>query len=362
VHAVSVGETRATQPIVERLLEGYPDKCVLLTHMTPTGREAGEQLYGERVLRCYLPYDYPGAVARFLDRYRPSLGLLMETEIWFNLIHACNARGIPLHLVNARLSEKSFTRYMRIRRLAGTGLNELASIAAQTSADAQRFEALGARKVQVVGNVKFDISPPPELVALGQSWRATWDVLRPVWLAASTRDGEEALLLDVLGQIHVPGLLTVIVPRHPQRFEEVAELLRQRGIAYSRRSRSERPDASTRVLLGDSMGEMFAYYAACDVAFVGGSLRPFGAHNLLEACAAAKPVVVGPSTYNFQEATELGVAAGGVVQVQDAAALAAEVTALLTDPARRKAMGQAALAFAEAHRGAVDRLFGLLKL
>jgi 3-deoxy-D-manno-octulosonic-acid transferase len=187
-------------------------------------------------------------------------------------------------------------------------------------------------------------------------------VLRPVWLAASTRDGEEALLLGLLDQIHVPGLLTVIVPRHPQRFEEVGQLLRQRGIAYSRRSRNERPDASTRVLLGDSMGEMFAYYAACDVAFVGGSLRSFGAHNLLEACAAAKPVVVGPSTYNFQEATELGVAAGGVVQVQDTAALAAEVTALFTDPARRKAMGQAALAFAEAHRGAVDRLFGLLKL
>ena len=363
VHAVSVGETRAAQPIIERLLERYPDKCVLITHMTPTGRETGEQLYGARVQRCYLPYDYPGAVARFLDRYRPTLGLVMETEVWFNLIHACRAQGIPLYLVNARLSERSFRRYLRIGALARTGLNELAAVAAQTSGDASRFEALGARNVHVVGNVKFDATVPTDLVDRGLSWRAGWGMDRPVWLAASTREGEEALVLDALAGVRVEGLLTVIVPRHPQRFDEVAQLLEARGITYRRRSDGAPwPAAPVSVLLGDSMGEMFAYYAACDLAFIGGSLRPFGAHNLLEACALAKPVIVGPSIYNFQEAVELGVAAGGVVQVAGVDALAAELTRILSDAGRRESMGQAARAFAEAHRGAVERLFTLLKL
>ena len=360
VHAVSVGETRAAQPIIERLLARHPDKCVLVTHMTPTGRATSEQLYGGRVQRCYLPYDYPGAVARFLEHHRPALGLIMETEIWFNLIHACRARSIPLHLVNARLSEKSFRRYARIRSLAAAGLNELTAVAAQSSADAQRFQALGARNVHVVGNVKFDATVSADLVSLGRSWRERWGIERPVWLAASTREGEEALLLDVLARVRVPRLLTMIVPRHPQRFAEVAELLEQRRIGYWRRSDAAWPTSDVSVLLGDSMGEMFAYYAACDVAFIGGSLRPFGAHNLLEACALAKPVVVGPSTYNFQEAVDMGVAAGGVVQVADAAALADEVKRILSDAHRRESMGQAARAFADAHRGAVERLFALL--
>ena len=362
VHAVSVGETRAAQPIIERLLERHPDKCVLLTHMTPTGRATSERLYGGRVQRCYLPYDYPGAVARFLDRYQPALGLIMETEIWFNLIHACRARGIPLYLVNARLSDKSLKRYERIRRLAGAGLNELAAVAAQTRADASRFEALGARNVHVVGNVKFDATVSTELASLGKSWRTHWGDERPVLLAASTREGEETLLLDALAQMRIEGLLTVIVPRHPQRFDEVAQLLDARKISYWRRSDKAWPAGGPSVLLGDSMGEMFAYYSACDVAFIGGSLRPFGAHNLLEACALAKPVIVGPSVYNFQEAVELGIAAGGVVQVADVDGLAAEVTRLMHEAARRESMGRAARAFAEAHRGAVERLCSLLEL
>lgn len=362
IHAVSVGETRAAQPIVERLLARYPERKILLTHMTPTGRATGEQLYGERVSRCYLPYDFPGAVARFLDHYRPTLGLIMETELWFNLIHACRSRGIPLHLVNARLSEKSARGYARIPRLTRDGLNALASIAAQTEADAQRFAALGARNVRVVGNVKFDIAPAADLVERGKQWRAQWGTARPVWLAASTREGEETLLLDVLDRIGVPDLLTIVVPRHPQRFAEVAALLDARGIAYRRRSGQTPPDAATRVLLGDSMGEMSAYYAACDLAFVGGSLRPYGAHNLLEACALGKPVLIGPSVYNFQEATELGVAARAVVQIADAQALAAEVAAMLRDPARARAAGEAGVEFTRSHRGAVDRLFALLGL
>ncbi|MPZ46228.1 MAG: 3-deoxy-D-manno-octulosonic acid transferase, partial [Betaproteobacteria bacterium] len=318
IHAVSVGETRAAQPIVERLLRCYPEKPIVMTHMTPTGRAAGEQVYGDRILRCYLPYDFPGAIRRFLDHFRPSLGLVMETEVWPNTIHACRARGIALYLVNARLSEKSYRGYARVHGLAAEALNELTAIAAQSDSDAERFRALGATNVAVTGNIKFDIAPDSDLVNQGRQWRQTWGTSRPVFLAASTRDGEEALLLDVLDRIETPGLLVVIVPRHPQRFSEVAELLDRRGLAHVRRSSGSSPAAHTRVLLGDSMGEMAAYYAACDVAFIGGSLRPFGAHNLVEACALAKPVLIGPSMFNFQEAAELGMAAGGVIQVPDA--------------------------------------------
>lgn len=362
VHAVSVGETRAAQPIIERLLQRYPGRTLLLTHMTPTGREAGQQLYGDRVVRCYLPYDFPGAVRRFLDHYRPSLGLVMETEVWFNLIHACKLRAVPLHLVNARLSEKSYRGYARLGRLAEEGMRGFASIAAQSEADAQRFRALGAADLHVTGNVKFDIAPAEALVARGRSWREAIGQSRPVFLAASTRDGEEALLLDVLAQIRVPGLLTILVPRHPQRFDEVARMLEARKMPYQRRSAGDFPAARTSVWLGDSMGEMGAYYAACDVAFIGGSLRPFGAHNLVEACALGKPVVIGPSVFNFQEATDLGIEAGAVVQVQDSGALAAEVTALLSDPERVARMGAAGEKFARTHRGAVERLLSVLGL
>jgi 3-deoxy-D-manno-octulosonic-acid transferase len=357
IHAVSLGETRAAQPIVERLLGGGRASAVIMTHMTATGRQAGAELYGQRIVQCYLPYDFPGAVRRFLGHFRPSLGLIMETEIWPNLIHESRARGVPVHLVNARLSAKSFRGYARFAPLARKTLNELAGIAAQTEADANRLRALGARQVHVTGNIKFDLAPDPGLVDRGRRWRQTWGETRPVLLAASTRDGEEALLLDVLDSIDVPGLLTVIVPRHPQRFSEVSGLLARRGLSYVCRSSNTPPSAQTRVLLGDSMGEMAAYYAACDVAFVGGSLRPYGAHNLVEACALAKPVLIGPSDFNFQEAAELGIAAGGVGQVPDAAALAREARALLNDPQRARSMGEAAAAFARSHRGAIDRLF-----
>jgi 3-deoxy-D-manno-octulosonic-acid transferase len=362
VHAVSVGETRAAQPIVERLLERYPTRTLLLTHMTPTGREAGRQVYGDRVVQRYLPYDFPGAVRRFLDHHRPALGLIMETELWFNLIHACAERGVPLHLVNARLSEKSCRGYARLGPVVAQGLNELKLIAAQNTADAQRFRALGAREVKVTGNVKFDMNPDPSLIDRGRRWRAQLGTVRPVFLAASTRDGEEPLLLDVLGRIDVPNLLTILVPRHPQRFDEVARMLDERSIRYRRRSNGQMPDADCAVWLGDSMGEMTAYYAACDVAFVGGSLQPLGAHNLVEPCALGRPVVVGPSVFNFQEAAELGIAAGAVIQVQDASGVAREVQALLRDRARVERMGAAGAAFANAHRGAVDRLVALLDL
>lgn len=361
VHAVSVGETRAAEPLIRSLRTAYPRHRILLTHMTPTGRETGETLYGDDVLRGYLPYDFPSAVARFLDHFRPAAGVLLETEVWPNLIHACRARNVPLFLVNARLSDKSFRRYRRFGVLTAQCLRELAGIGAQSDDDAARLTALGAISVRVTGNLKFDIAPDPALVALGRKWRETYGSSRPVLLAASTRDGEEALLLDALREAALPGLLFVIVPRHPQRFDEVASLIQRADFAFQRRSANQPIAAETRVVLGDSMGEMAAYYAACDVALIGGSLLTFGAQNLIEACAAGRPVIIGPSTYNFSEATRLALAAGGAIQVTDARDMIAQAIALLTDTPRARRMAQAALDFARRHQGATGRVIELIK-
>ena len=362
VHAVSVGETRAAEPLVRVLQVRYPQHRILLTHMTPTGRETGETLYGGRVARCYLPYDYPGAVARFLDHFRPQFGIVMETEIWPNLIRAGRARSIPLYLVNARLSEKSYVGYRRFGGLVRESLAGFAAVAAQSEGDARRLTALGARDVHVTGNVKFDVAPPLEQLELGQALRRGFGEARPVLLAASTREGEEVLLLEALEGIAASGMLTVIVPRHPQRFDEVARLLEARGVRYQRRSANAPTAPDTRVVLGDSMGEMFAYYAACDVAFIGGSLLPLGGQNLIEACAVGKPVLIGPSIFNFTEAVELAVQAGAAIQVPDPAALAREAGRLLQDPVTARRMSQAALAFANAHRGATARVLALIEL
>src|SRR3989338_4233069 len=265
LHAVSVGETRAAQNLIARLRATYPNHQILLTHTTPTGRAAGEQLYGDGVLRVYLPYDYPFAVKRFLRHFKPRIGILMETEIWFNLIHACRKTGVPLLLLNARLSEKSARGYARFARLTRDARGELAAVAAQTADDAARLTGLGAKNVAVTGNLKFDIEPPSAMLELGRQLRVQFGTERKVFLAASTRDGEETLLLDALQQVHIPGLLLVIVPRHPQRFAEVATLLEQRGIPFRRRSekgQGGKPQnlavpAETQAVLGNSMGEMF---------------------------------------------------------------------------------------------------------
>jgi 3-deoxy-D-manno-octulosonic-acid transferase len=363
LHAVSVGETRAAEPLVRALRERYPDHRILLTHMTPTGREAGLVLFGNDVIRHYLPYDYPGAVRRFLNHFRPRMGVLMETEIWPNLVHACQSRGVPLHLVNARLSEKSFANYQRMSALTAVTLRGLATVAAQTAVDAQRFTALGAQNVSVIGNLKFDVDPPAELIAEGIRLRASLGA-RCVLLAASTRDGEELLFINngLCSIPEVPDALLVVVPRHPQRFDDVASLLEKRGVRFQRRSENTAIRADTQVLLGDTMGEMFAYYAACDVAFIGGSLLPFGGQNLIEACAVGKPVLVGPQTYNFADAAESAIAAGAALRVMDAADLARKATALLTHPALMQRMGDAALQFSKTHRGAARKLLETLRV
>ncbi|MBX9903464.1 MAG: lipid IV(A) 3-deoxy-D-manno-octulosonic acid transferase [Burkholderiales bacterium] len=359
VHAVSVGETRAAEPLISALQRRYPQHRILLTHMTPTGRETGNALFGDRVTRCYLPYDYPGAVARFLDRFRPAIGVLMETEVWPNLIHAAVSRDIPLYLVNARLSERSLRGYRRTGALARDAMRGFRAIAAQTEGDAARLQALGAERISVTGNLKFDFDVPALQVEQGKTLRQPI-VTRPVLLAASTREGEETLLLDAVQRAGLRDALLMIVPRHPQRFDEVAALITARGLRLQRRSSGVPVAADTAVLLGDSMGEMFMYYAACDVVLMGGSFLPYGAHSLIEPCALGRPVIIGPSTYNFAEAADAAVAAGAAVRVNDLAEAVAVGLQLAADPARLQRMGAAGLEFTAAHRGATQRVLALL--
>jgi 3-deoxy-D-manno-octulosonic-acid transferase len=359
LHAVSVGETRAAAPLVQALRERYPRHVLLLTHTTPTGRAAGLELFGDRVTRCYLPYDLPLFVQRFLDRVRPALGIVMETEIWPNLTAACRERDIPLFLINARLSEKSARGYARFPGLARETLAGFRIIAAQSRDDAERLELLGARGVRVSGNLKFDVTTPADTGVRAAVLRAAC-AGRFVFLAASTREGEEALILDACAGLDLTDFLLMIVPRHPQRFQEVANLIAARGLELVRRSEGHGADPHTQVFLGDSMGELAAYYAACDVAFVGGSLLPFGGQNLIEAAAAGKPVLIGPHTWNFAQAAELAVAAGAARRVSDGADLASQVERLYRDEDLCRRMGQAGLDFARAHRGATGRVMAML--
>lgn len=361
LHTVSVGETRAAANLIQQLQKTYPQHQLLLTHTTPTGRAASEQLYGDNVLRVYLPYDYPFAVESFLQHFKPSLGILLETEIWFNLIHACHTQKIPLLLLNARLSEKSAARYAKFPRLTQLGLTELSTIAAQTKDDATRLKNLGALQVVIMGNLKFDIDPPAEMLKLGETLRTLFGRNRNIFLAASTRPGEEELLLQTLAQIKIPNLLTIIVPRHPQRFDEVANLLAQHKIRFQKRSANNPSNPETQVVLGDSMGEMFAYYAACDIAFIGGSLLQFGGQNLIEACSVGKPVLIGEHTFNFAQASEQAVACGAAVRVNNLAELAHAAQDLLSHPEKMDAASQAARKFVNAHRGATQQALTHIK-
>ena len=361
IHAVSVGETQAAEPLIRALQARHPEHRILLSHGTPTGRQAGADLYGDRVERCYLPYDFGWASRRFLRRFRPVVGIFMETEIWPNLIQASVHSAVPVYLVNARMSEKSARGYRRIGRLTRAALSQLSRIGAQTDRDAQRLADLGAKNVKITGNIKFDRRAPAEMLALGATLRGLFGTTRPVILAASTREGEEALILEALAGMKDPDLLIVVVPRHPQRFEEVTALAKQRGHKVQCRSENRPIEADTRIVIGDSMGEMFAYYAACDVAFIGGSLLPLGGQNLLEACAVGCPVIVGPHTFNFEDATRGAIEAGAAIRVSDAAELGSTINRLLSDPHRRRAMSEAGKRFTDAHRGATEQTLELLR-
>ena len=360
IHAVSVGETRAAAPIVEALADRHPQHRILLTHMTPTGRATGEELFGDRVERAWLPYDLAPAVQSFVRHYKPQLGVIMETELWPRLIEECAAARIPVVLANARLSERSARRYARFPAIARWALGGLAGVAAQTEADARRFRELGAQQVEVTGNVKFDLEVPAGNAERGAALRRFFGEARPAWIAGSTREGEEALLLDAFAAMP-PEVLLVVVPRHPQRFDEVAGLASSRGFVVHRRSAEGPVPREARVVVGDTMGEMLAYYAAGDLVLMGGSFLEYGSQNLIEACAAARPVIFGRHTYNFEQAAEGALAAQAGLRVEDAAAAMAAALSLTRDDPRRRRMGGNALRFVEAHRGATQRLLERLE-
>lgn len=364
LHCVSVGETRAAEPLIKLLLHQYPNHQILLTHTTPTGRATSNQLFGDLVARVYLPYDLPFAVKRFLKHFRPAVGVLMETELWFNLIAGCKQYDIPLLLVNARLSDKSALGYVKLGAVVQQGLQSLSAVGAQTTQDAERLQNLGAHHVSIMGNLKFDVAPQANAVTQGQLLRDKLGEHRPIFLAASTRDGEEALIIDAVTKANIPNLLTIIVPRHPQRFEEVAELLQKHGANFSRRSTLANQTVALsqlRYFLGDSMGEMFTYYAACDVAFIGGSLLPLGGQNLIEALSLGKPVLIGPHTFNFAQVAELAIAAGAAQRVQNTTELADSIKALFADFSKQQSMSDAALSFSAQNRGATLRTLGLIE-
>lgn len=363
LHAVSVGETRAAAPLVRQLQQRYPGFRLLLTQMTPTGRETAEQLFGDSVKCVYLPYDLPWIVRRFLRHFRPAFGVLMETEIWPNLIHQCRLQNVPIYLVNARLSERSARGYGKLRKLVQPAFAGLTLVAAQTKDDARRLAQLGVERMEICGNIKFDVAPPADLPQQTTKLTTLMGAQRQIMLWASTRDGEEALLLDAfLQQQWSSNLLLLIVPRHPQRFDEVENLLLQRGLTVQRRSRGQTLAASTQVCLGDSMGEMFAYFSIADVAIIGGSILPLGGQNLIEACAVGTPVLFGPHMFNFAEASMLALQSGAALQSQSPTELLAQAKLLLEDLPRRQQMADAGMAFSQFHRGATEKIVALLPL
>jgi len=364
LHAVSVGETRAAEPLIAALLAAWPDHHLLLTHMTPTGREIGKtyvERHAGRVTQAYLPYDLPDGVRRFFSHFYPVVGLLMETELWPNLIAIARQRGIPMALLNARLSARSQRGYQRFSSLARPAFSALVCVSAQTVADGERIAALGAPSVTVSGNLKFDVTPAAEQLQTGAQWKQALGA-RPVWLAASTREGEEALVLDAFPKLaaRAPGLLLLLVPRHPQRFTEVAALVGAQGLRLGRRSDGAPPTSATEVWLGDSMGEMATYYAMADLALIGGSLLPFGGQNLIEAAACGCPALIGPHSFNFAQAAEDAIASGAARRVANIGEAMLVIGELLDNREELATMREAALAFSRAHRGATARTVALI--
>lgn len=363
VHAVSAGETRAAEPIIRALLKAYPQHDVLLTHMTPIGRSTGQALFAnvaDRVHQVFVPYDINWMIRRFLRHFSPTICVLIETEVWPNLIAQCKAANVPVTLVNARLSERSLKKAQRLSALMLPAAQSIDYVAAQSGPDAERLRALGVRALCITGNMKFDVTPPPLMAERGAKLRAYFGK-RPVFICASTREGEEPLIIDAFMRLQLPRALLIITPRHPQRFDQVAALLQQQQLRFVRRStldltQDELPIPSdTQVFLGDSMGEMYMYYAASDLAFVGGSLVPLGGHNLIEAFAMSRPVLTGPHTFNFSEITEQAIDANCAQRASGADDVMRSAQALLDDTNKRLAMGTQAHAFFLQHQGATNR-------
>ena len=360
VHAVSVGETVAIAPLVRWLLQRYPRHRILITNMTPTGAEQVRTLFGDQVEQRFCPWDLPLALQAFLRRTQPELCIIVETELWPNMVAQCARAGVPLLLANARLSEQSARGYRKFSALARPMLQRLSLIAAQNKADAERFVALGmpAERVEVTGSIKFDLQPDADKVQAGQTLRQQLGTERPVLIAASTHQGEDEILLQAWQQLRTtyPDLALILVPRHPERFADVAGLCRRYSERLVCRSSGEQPDVQTELYLGDSMGELILFYAAADIAFVGGSFSGTGGHNPLEPAALGLPVVMGPDCFNFQTITDALSEAGGLVRVEDGTVLQAQLFAWLNDADQCRAAGEQGADFVAANRGALERL------
>jgi 3-deoxy-D-manno-octulosonic-acid transferase len=364
IHAVSVGEVVAASSLIAALRRRYPRLALVVTTITPTGAQRVRELFGEEVLHSYAAYDMRGAVRRFFARMQPCMVVVMETELWPNLYAECGARGVPLVLANARISTRSTERYRRLLRLFREALSHGIVIAAQSEQDAERFRSLGAppERTVVTGNLKADLEIPARTTDAGREFRAAHCAGRPVWIAASTHAGEEEVALDAHAAVlaRAPDALLLLVPRHPQRFNGVAELLSRRRLAFHRRSLGETPAARDSVYLVDSLGELLMFYAAADAAFVGGSLVPIGGHNLLEPAALALPLLSGPHNFNAEDIAVLLEEAGGLELVRDAADLGTRVAALLADPALRQSRGARARQVVSESGGALERLLQLI--
>ena len=364
IHAVSVGEVQAAAPIVKALKNRFPGETIVVTSTTPTGAARISKAFGGAVVHRYFPFDLPGAMARFLDRVEPRVAIIMETEIWPNLLAQCRVRGVPVVLANVRLSERSVAGYRRFRRLFAPALGGVAAIAVQSDEDARRIASIGARPdvINVTGSTKFDVPILASLREEAAALRRTWGLSRGIWIAASTHEGEEDQVFDAFEQVldRLPGSLLVLVPRHPERFKEAAALARRRGFSPVMRSRRTADCSGAQVFIGDTMGELPLFYAAADVAFVGGTLVERGGHNMLEPAALGLPVLFGPNVFNFAEISRRLVEAGGAETVSDSASLGRAVIGYLSDADLRHTTGGKGRAFVESNRGAGGHVLAMI--
>jgi 3-deoxy-D-manno-octulosonic-acid transferase len=365
LHSVSVGETLAAVPLVRALRHRYPTLPITVTTMTPTGSERAQSAFGKDVHHVYLPYDLPGSINRFLDTVNPRLVIIMETELWPNIIRILHQRKIPLVIANARLSERSAKGYKKLGGFMRDLLQRITLIAAQNAEDGDRFLSLGLKRshLTVTGSLKFDISVTPELAAKAVTLRRQWASRRPVWIATSTHEGEEAIVLDAHRRLvqQFPDLLLILVPRHPERFKDACDLTQKRGFSFTLRSSGEIPSSSTQVVIGDTMGELMMLYGIADIAFVGGSLVERGGHNPLEPAAHAIPVLMGPHIWNFKDICAKLQQAEGLITVTDVISLQKEVANLLQDDDYRRYYGRHAVEVLHQNQGALQRLLQLLE-
>ena len=366
MHAVSVGEVQACAALVSALRRAHPELPLTITTFTPTGAARARALFGDRAQVRYVPFDLPGAVSRFFRRVQPRLAVIFETELWPNLYRACGRQRIPLVLASARISARSLGRYQKLGRLFSDTLGQVAVVAAQGSVDAERFRSLGADgdATHVTGNLKFDFELPPDIATRGAALRRQFAPQRPLWVAGSTHGGgEEQALIDTVRRLReqVPRALLVMAPRHPQRFAEAAQALAQSGLRFARRSLADADRPDSEVLLLDTLGELLDFYAAADVAFVGGSLVPVGGHNLLEPAALGVPILTGPHNFNSADVARLLIERGAAEVVRTPAELAGRLTALFADPAARERIGAAGRDCVAGNRGALAKLLALIE-